>query len=349
VRYTRRHHREHTFAWNWGHSSFCDWYQSSHDLPTREMIQSAAEGAVWQIQGPISFTALPDTGTYSCGAWLISDEEQRSLASAAGWTAVRRWTQTVTETYNLRVESANSQTRYGLIAQEDSGSYHEEYEDSAWDQDTGAETPSGGTWSTNGIGDYYSDEITRADADSAIETLCKIASTRIKETHRRNFVTFDVPIETGMDIAGTASVSSPVISASGKIVQIVHQIDPTIGRAITSVKIACSRGGGGADDTISAPTPPDTSPQHAAPSSSTSLPTRIGGDTGDPAYDEDWTGYTGNRTLLDMGAETYPNRFRVVTPDIETESRDEVTASVAVGDATFGVGAADDSISIGVL
>jgi hypothetical protein len=50
-----------------------------------------------------------------------------------------------------------------------------------------------------------------------------------------------------------------------------------------------------------------------------------------------------------MGAETYPNRFRVVTPDIETESRDEVSASVAVGDATFNVGSADDSLSIGVL
>lgn len=349
VRYTRRHHREHVFSWSWGHSSFCSWFQNSHDLPTREMVQSAAEGAVWQIQGPISFTALPDSGSYSCGSWLISDEEQRSIVAAAGWTAVRRWTQTITETYNLRVECTPSQTRYGLIEQEDSGSYQADYNDAAWDQDKNAETPSGGSWTVNGIGDYYSDEITRADADAAIECICKIASTRIKDTHRRNYVVFDVPCNPGMDIAATASVTNPTISATGKITQLVHQIDPEVGRAVTTVKIACSRGGGGSDDTITAPTAPDTSPQHAAPSSSTSLPTRIGGDTGGPAYDEDWTGYTGNRTLLDQGAETYPNRFRVVTPDIEDESRDEATGEVEVADATFDAGAPDDTLSIAIL
>jgi len=349
VRYTRRHHREHVFSWTWEHSSFCDWYQNSHDLPTREMIQSAADGAVWKIQGPISFTALPDSGVYACGAWSITDEAQQMYAAAAGWTCVRRWTQTVTETYNLRVESPSSQARYGVIEQEDSGSYHEEYEDSAWDQDEGAETPSGGSWTVNALGDYYSDEITRADAQAAIETLCAIASTRIKETHRRNFVSFDVPLAAGLDVADTASVSSDLISASGKVVQFVHQIDPDAGRAVTTIKIACSRGGGGADETIEAPAAPDTQPTHAAPSASTSLPTRIGGNTGDPAYDEDWTGYTGNSTLLDAGAETYPNRFRVVTPDIEDASRDEVTADVAVEDATFDVGVPDNPLSISVL
>ena len=349
VRYTRRHHREHIFSWDWDHNSFCDYYQNSHDLPTREMIQSAAEGAIWKVQGQISFTALPDSGTYSCGAWLIEDEAQRSLATAAGWTVVRRWTQTVTETYNLRVESTASQTRYGLIEQEDSGSYHEEYEDSAWDQDDGTDTPSGGGWLTNALGDYYSDEITRADANAAIECLGKIAATRIKETHRRNLVTFDIPCNTGLDVANTAAVTSPVINASGKIVQLVHQIDPNAGRAVTTVKIACSRGGGGADDTITAPSAPDTSPQHAPPAPSTSLPTRIGGDTGDPPYDADWVGYTGNRALPDQGAETYPNRFRLITPDIEAESRDEVTGEVLVGDATFEAVAPDDTITIAIL
>ncbi len=346
VRYTRRHHREHGFSWGWGHGSFCDWYANSHTLPTREMAQSAAEGAAWAIQGPISFTALPDTGLYSCGGWAISDEAQQAFATSADWDAVRRWTQTVTETYNITISAAPSIARYGEIAQEDSGSYQDDYEDSAWDQDRNAETPSGGAWSANAIGDYYSDEIDRTAADDAIEVLVLIGKTRILETHRRNYATFDVPCNPSLDLAGTASVSNSAISANGKISQIVHSIDPISGRAITSIKIACFRGGGGSDDAIAAPTPPDTQPGYGAPASSTTLPTRIGGVAGAPAYDTDWTGYTGNANLLTGGAEVYPQRFRVVSPDVEDGARDEVESSTS---ETFAVGVPDDTFSVSVV
>jgi hypothetical protein len=353
VRFTRRHHREHGFGWSWDHVDFCDWYSKSHSLPTREMIQSAAEGAVWLIQKNwISFDALPDTGLYDCGAFAISDEAQQAIATTAGWTAVRRWSQTVTETYLITVQAAASISGYGEQLKEDGATYSEEYSDDAWDQDNGTETPSGGNWAADALGDMASDEITRADADAVIE--CKIAqaATRIIQTHRRSSVTYTIPCDASVDL-------------DGSIMQFTHSIDPGAGRATTTIKK--SKAGAGSLPTIEAPAVQDTAPTHFPPSSSTSLPTRIGGEAGAPAYDTDWEGYTGNVSNIEgtpsgsctecdggwrsgngdceyptlaacmsshpsnedrvgygEGTEVYPDRFRVVTPDIEDEARDEV-------------------------
>jgi len=83
---------------------------------------------------------------------------------------------------------------------------------------------------------------------------------------------------------------------------------------------------------------------HAAPSASTTLQTRIGGEVGAPPYDADWTGYTGNASIIAGGTETYPNRFRIVTPDIEDESRDEVTG--ASTGTVIAVGVPDDTLTV---
>jgi len=363
VRYTRRHHREHTFGWDWDHSDFCAWYANSHSLPTREMIQSAAEGAVWKVQtNKVSFTALPDTGLYPCGAWAITDEAQKAIVSAAGWTAARRWSQTVTETYEITVQATGSISSYGEQLKEDGATYSEEYSDEAWDQDQGADTPSGGGWYADALGDMASDEITRADADAAIE--CKIAqaATRIIETHRRNSVRYTIPCDASTDL-------------DGSIMQFTHNIDPAAGRATTTIKK--SKSGAGSLPSIDTPAVQDTDPTHSAPSSHTDLPTRIGGKPSSPAYDSTWTGYTGNvsnvegtpsgacvecdhsgwkygptgdcsfatlaecmaahpsnkrRVVNSEGYEVYPDRFRVVTPDIEDEARDEVAPAADESD-----------------
>ncbi|MCP4304706.1 MAG: hypothetical protein GY788_07485 [bacterium] len=358
VRYTRRHHREHGFGWDWGHADFCEWYLDSHSLPLREMIQSAAEGAGWALQDNyIDFDALPDTAEYVCGGavvgFAVTDEAQNALVVGASWTAVRRWSQTVTETYQITVQSAGSIAGYGEQLKEDGATYQEEYSDDSWDQDGGTATPGGGGWSVDAIGDHVSDEITRAEADAAIE--CKIAqsATRIIETHRRSSVTYTIPCDPSLDL-------------DGSVMQYVHNIDPAAGRATTTVKKSTS--GAGTLPTIAAPSVQDTAPAHEAPGSSTTLPTRIGGTESDPPYDADWVGYTGNQSNVEgtdsggctqcaggtfryeagpceyptlaactaanpsnarristaPGAEVYPDRFRVVTPDIEDEARDEV-------------------------
>lgn len=354
IRYTRRHHREHTFGWDWDHTDFCDWYQNSHTLPLRVMIQTAAEGAVWQLQeNLISFGALPDTGLYPCGGFAVTDEAQNALAIDAAWTAVRRWSQTITEKYQITVQASGSVSAYGEQLKEDGATYSEEYADDAWDQDEGNDTPAGGNWIVDDIGDYVSDEITREDADTALECKVAQAATRIIDTHRRNAVIYTIPCD-------------PSISLDGSVMQFVHTIDAAAGRATTTVKK--SKDGAGSLPTIEAPAVQSTAPIYAPPATHTDLPTRIGGKAGSAPYDDTWTGYTGNvsnvegtpsggcvecvtggfkfengpcsystlaecmaarpsngrRVGIGEGTEIYPDRFRVVTPDIEDAARDEV-------------------------
>lgn len=294
------------------------------------MVQSAADGAGWTLQGGIVYETLPDSGVFTCGggpvAWTISDENQNIIVASAGWTCVKRWTQTVTETYTLSVSNSASVGSYGALIEEDGASYTEDYDDGQWDQSIAADTPSGAGWAVNGIGDYTKDEITRAETDEVIETLLARAAARIAATHRRNFLDYELPYDATVDIGDAGG--------SGTVYQLTHRLDPTSGRATTLVRIAYSSTTGGSADALDAPSPPDTSPSHGAPDTSTTLPTRIGSVTGVPPFDEDWEGYTGNVVLPDAGAEVYDNRFRVVTPDIEDESRDEVTAEAV---AAYGV------------
>lgn len=326
VRFTRLHHREHAFGWDYGHTSFCDFYVNSHTLPLRDMIQSAADGAGWRLQGGIAFETLPDTGVYICYgnpvAWSIEEAVQNQVCSGADWRCVKRWTQTVTETFTLTVENASSQAAFGILTQEDGGTYIEEYDDAQFDQSIETATPAGAGWATDAIGDYVKDEVTRADADNAIETLLAIAATRIKQTHRRNFLDYEIAYDSALEIGGAVG--------SAKIYQLTHRLDPNSGRATTLVRVAYSAVTGGTSDALDAPAPPDTAPTHAAPGSTTSLPTRIGCGSSTVPFDEEWEGYTGNYSLCTAGEEVYPNRFRVVTPDIEDEIRDEVTAETIV-------------------
>lgn len=322
ARYTRLHHRDHTFGWDYGHTSFCDYYVNSHSVPLRDMIQSAADGAGWKLRGGIAFETFPDTGVYTCFgnpvAWAVDEAVQNQLCTSASWTCVRRWTQTITETYTITVENGSSQAAYGVLIQEDGGTYTAEYDDAQFDQSIETIIPVGAGWSTDAIGDQVKDEIDRTESENAIETLLAVAATRIKQTHRRNFLDYEIAYNSGLEIGDAVG--------SGTLYQLTHRLDPGSGRATSLVRVAYSAVTGGGSDTLDAPMPPDTGPTHTAPAVSTTLLTRIGCGAGTVPFDEDWTGYTGNYSLCTAGQEVYPNRFRVVTPDIETESRDEVEA-----------------------
>jgi len=330
VRYTRLHHRQHTFGWDYDHTSFCDYFVNSHTLPLRDMIQSAADGAGWRLQGGISFQTLPDTGVYTCFGnpvgWSIDEAVQNQVCSGASWTCVKRWTQTVTETYTLTVESSSSQGSYGILIQEDGGTYTEEYDDAQYDQSIETETPTDPGWSVDPIGDWTEDVIDRGASDNAIETMMAIAATRIRQTHRRNFLDYEIAFSPSLEIGD--------LVGSAKIYQLTHRLDPNSGRATSLVRVAYSTVTGGSSDVLDVPAPPDTDPTHTAPSSITNLPTRIGCGSGTVPFDEEWEGYTGNNSLCTAGEEVYPNRFRVKTPDIEDEVRDEVSAEVV---AAYGV------------
>lgn len=347
-RYTRLHHREHTFGWNWGVTGFCEWYSDTFELPNRDMINSAANDAGWKIkgggggfsvgEGGIYFQTLPPSGTYNCNGqvlWSISEELMDQLVVNASWTAVKRWTQTITESYEIVVEDASSISKYGLSYYEDGAGSQEDYDDAQWDASTGSDTP---VWPQDAIGDYVYDVLDRADSDNTIETLLQMASVKILASHRNNLLGCTVLIEPTLERWHTVSIDAGNVAGTGKIFSYIHRLDTANGSATTTLKIAISKSDVvGASDALTAPIPPSTEPTHAAPASGTVLPTRIGNDDTADDYSEAWTGYTGNYSVAHGSpseAQIYPRRIRIDTPEIEDEARNEIEATAT---ATYNV------------
>lgn len=339
-RYTRLHHRQHRYTWdaNIGFNpsfEFCDYFFDSYELPTRDMIQSAAEGAGWNVRGgEINFESLPDTGSYTCGGgpvgWAITEELQNQLVVEASWFAAKRWSQTITERYTVTVQESGSITQHGELLLEDGAGERTEFDDAGWDASTGSQIPD--DFSQNVIDDYTQDQIDRTVSDNMLLTLIQVADVDIKNAHRQNFVTWRTELEPTIERSHTAEMNGATIQARGKLFQYIHTMDIDAGSAITEIKIAVSTcWPGGSQDIFSVPAAPDTQPTHPMPDTGTNLPNRIGNDDTAPSFDEEWVGSTGDFTVAQgtpNEEQMYPRRFRIVTPDIEPESRDEVEREV---------------------
>jgi hypothetical protein len=58
-----------------------------------------------------------------------------------------------------------------------------------------------------------------------------------------------------------------------------------------------------------------------------------------PPYDPEWDGFTGNYSIPNEGAEMYPRRFQVTTPEIEAAVRDPMEAGTG---AQYNIAIPDD-------
>jgi len=327
-RFDRLKHRSHDFSW--ANLAFCPYFAQSHDLPTRDMITTAADSAGWSVVHPILFGAVPKSKAAVCGTianWVISDEKQETLVMTAEFSAVKRWSQQVTENYTLTVSAPQSVTWLGAIGFEERASNETETDSEGWLD--GIATPTG---RTDALGDIVQDKYNRTISDNDIETLIARARTEILSAHRGNYVWADIELNPLLERFHTVRLNSGGIDGTGKVFKLKHVMDLDAGSATTEVKVAISLNGGEAaitDDTIEAPTAPGTDPDITAPDSSTALPSRIGNDDTAANFDDDWEGFTGNYTVA-VGSPTenqiYPIRFKVVTPDIDQEAIDHIEA-----------------------
>lgn len=365
-RYDRFKLRNHDFSWS--HGNFCAWLTGDFfPLPKTEMFKAAISGAGWPVHGNIGFTHLPEAGTYDCGSgpilWggvvpdtgglvidLAAQEELRTgLAFSASWSARRRFVKTITEDYSITVSCAGSITLYGTAVGEDGASLLVESNAAEWTDTDDTEIPAG--YTQDAIGDYVSDQMTRADSDNAVECLIQHADHRIAGSHRRNYVRWQVPCEPALDLEHTAQITAGKVTAKGKVFQVQHTLDLVAGSAITAVQIACSRGGGGTSDALDAPTPPSTAPTHQAPATSTTMDTHIGGN--DLVLDWDDADYVGesyvssNQSTISTTDpnKIYPRRVQVVSPEIEVEA----TESADYTDSpSYAVAVPDDTLSVSI-
>lgn len=335
-RYTRLHHRERGYGWNWGVVDFCEWYFDTFPLPTRDMFFSAATGAGWILQnGNIYFETLPDTGSYTCDGspvgWAITPEWQAQVVTLATFTLARKWTQTITETYQLTVEDADAVATFGVQLDEQSVGDETQYDDAEFDASKDGATPTDPGWAVDNLGDYYKEEDDRAVVENMLLTVLNFARVKIAGSLRRNYVQFDTPFIQGLELSETIRIDSNQtlgrVQAQGKLYQFVHTVGG--GRAVTTLKVAVSRGGASADSgaIIIVPTQPNTLPAGPILDDSIVLYNHIGNDDAAPDYDEAWAGYTTNWDLT-RGAPTpeqiYPIRLAVDSEAIEDASRNNI-------------------------
>lgn len=348
--FVRTLHREHDYSWVIPSWDFCTYYADAHELPNREQIKQAAEGAGWRIQGAFSFGELPDSGSPMCGGspvvWIIHPDIQDQLVYSAGWTAIKRWTQGAKETYDLIVQAPQSITHFGEIAIESSASLSTDYDDAGWESSEETSTPTSAT--QDSIGDWFINRDDRTEADNMIVTKLNAVATPIIESHRRNYVTWSVPLTPTVERHHTCYLNTVSYQAKSKVAQVNHSIDISGGEDLTTIRIAVSKTGTSTPptpDALTAPSPPSTGPVISAPPSSTAMQTQLGGKTGAPVHDTAKDGFSGNYTVQDFGAEVYPHQFKVDTAAIEDDVRDEATGNQS---ATYNIVIPDELLVINV-
>lgn len=346
--------RDHGFGW-YGIASpnaWCDWVQNAGwDVPDAATIRAAAQGTGWPVKGTIRFQGHPATGVQCGGTVNWINDIETDQAVAANWTGQRHWAQTVNETYDIEMNCTAAQVTFGLVSQED------EYASEILSDDTGFESglPNvGDGWPTDSLGDRFEDQTDETQRQNDLLAGMGVSITYIWHALRQNFVTVEIPIEPTLSLDDTVRITTPDIDAQGKVFRFGHEVGTEV--ATTRMTLAISRGGGGSSDPVVVPGRPDSSPVHAAPPSSTTLDTYVGGCSDSPPYDDTWEGWSTivpqevttlredpdrpgewieiveTRPACSVPAENpsasqlYPLRFQVKGPDIEDEARNDVDA-----------------------
>lgn len=371
-RWERLYHRELKVGW-FCSEDLCDYLDRSFELPTRDMAIRACDGTGWLLSS-ISFTPLPPSDTYNCDGTdrILINSYYPELIWGFDAKAVRRWTQTITESYALTLYAAGSEARHGTIGAKAEESYQTDYDAESWeglgaDNTTAARLatpsvssyPDGSTVGNAGLypppagaaqldnGDYAVDQAERSRADDLIEAALAVQRTRILGANRKNYVEAAIPLSPCIDRHHTVRIATTYLIATGKVHTVQDRMNLETGEASTTVRIAVSRGGAGhGDAALAAPSPP-SAPAPAAPTGgggfNTDGDTYIGGIIGAPAYDEDWAGFTGNYAIPEPGSEVYPRRLTIDFPEVDTTLRDEHQGNVS---ASYSISIPDDELTL---
>lgn len=335
-RYQRLKERQVSGSWTFP-DTFCEYLNGSRTLPNVPMIRDALEGSGWTIKS-FSNTELPDTGSFNCPGlvyWVISPQLQGFLSFGASWTVFKRFSQTITEKYQIKIKAPISSVATGTRPETRQAGFTAQYETGPFESSTETDNPkiTGGSPQDGNAGDYYADQVgeteyARADSDNCLEVLIRSAVKDIRASHRKNLVSWDVPFDPDLDVSGTYKLTTVQLTAKGKAKRITHSLNLESGECVSTIQVAVSRkfGAGAYPETaIAIPVPPDTTGGAPPGSSNVSTTTQYGGLIASPAYDENLDGYSGNYLPSEAGAtEFYPTRFAWDGEAIEGTSIDDL-------------------------
>lgn len=274
-----------------------DLFSDSIAPPASSTITEALTATGWEILQAPTYVR-PSSWYLHGGVYYGVDDENGTLEASA--RIGKRFAQSVDEHYTLTVSSSAS----GIDARLKStlsGALEATFDASAWESDINAAPilPAPG-WGMESALDATTDPMTgRAGADNAIRTLLAMSTATIRASHRKNSVTFDVPLNPFITRADTVLIQHGSLQARGKVERIAHDLDPASGTAKTTLTLAISRPVLSNPAASDAHTPP-ASPVIPAPGSAVvaahqmELGNYIGGKAASPAYDEAWSGYLAN-------------------------------------------------------
>jgi len=372
-RYSRRWQANQTHSWVHpdmsGLSGIPGWCvlatRPPTELPDRDMVKSALSAIGQTMLSSSGFQPLPPTGSgvYCDPPFGFTNSFYPNLLLGFSVVGARRWTQTVTERYRLRLEATASVAQAGeLLARVSLGFAVESAAADAWESTPfGVDTPRqvvsgaapdweqgggfGGSAADDGApGSYDEGDTTRREL--AARCLLQRAQAQILAAHRATSVSFAVPTSlcAGIDLVHTVRLDDQGVRAQGKVRRRVDRFDLASGMALTTLTLAIMRGGGEAGDPLLLP-PIDTTPAESGGGFGIggSLPTQIGGQPDSPPHDPDTLGFSGNMSEPYAGSETYPRDIRLAARDIPADRRDERVAEVS---ATYRIAIPDDLLEL---
>lgn len=348
-RYQRLRTRKRSYYWHYP-VDFLQYLQSTTNLPNVEMVRAAAAGNGWALDHD-RYEFLPPTGPMRLPGtgqqinWIISEELRAQLIFGARVWIKRRWVQTVTEQYDIKVYANQSVEKLGEIIQQSQFSVESVEDSEGWTDFS--KTPAGVVSvspNSDDIIDVTGGEVSRTDADNALNCIQAMRRTEILDAHRQNDCEFTVLLNPYLERRHTVQRTGSKITAKGKVRAYRHELDLDTALDTTDITLAISKSqatGVPTDTPIAPPAEPDKTDAVATDPRHTVLDTHLGGLELSEPYDEAWTGYLGNKgfqvvrenatyNISYPGAPTYPVEFRIPTPAVDTLLTDAMEAQAAV-------------------
>ena len=325
-RYKRLKERQQAYNWDDPYD-VCNQNSNPYYYPLKTGVMDAIKNTGWEIVGSVILSDLPASGLYPpCNVAFLTNPD---MCDGATFTLGKRYSQNITEKYTIRIESQDSIAALGEIAVSQNASLQIDYDQSAWEKSLIADGYADfGTPSTDINNDNYINKDDTAERQNAIDTVINLSKTKILASHRRNEVTFNLPLNQSVDVIHTAQVNATGLDCKGKIKRTVHTIDLNNASGITSVTLAISKKiGTGTPGVETPPTTPDALP--AAPDTQPvdlNLLSHIGGQS-QVAFDSTWSGWITNYQVITEPGYVYNRGFVVHTPAITLNSIDNTEAT----------------------
>ena len=344
--FQRLYHKSIGYIWDAPYrNDTCDFLNWGYSVPQRLMIKQAADAAGWPLDGDIEFTPVLASGFYNCNgatrAWSTSqisgsnvadtnadgtnkldaagNQVYKSVVSSindvgstlcfgASWTATKRWSQNITESYVMTVNAPQSAAQYGEISQDDTMGVQSEYDSSAWEnyQEFRGIPNNVTTYPIAPAGSYWIDMDTNISGwYLTVGLALSKAQTTIIKAHRDNRARFYCPIDPRLDLVHTIQLNDTRFSCIGKVRQLTHTMDVTTGEAFTQCELAFSRSSGSATTDVNhIPPRPSFIPATLLDNTSTILDSHYGIDPAVNDPQNKWTGHIGNKYVTIQAGNT---------------------------------------------